>query len=48
MFEIGTASDYRDLLALKEVEAVYCAVPHSLHQELYTASIQSGKHLLGE
>ena len=41
-------SDYRDLLALKEVEAVYCAVPHSLHQELYTAIIRSGKHLLGE
>jgi predicted dehydrogenase len=40
--------DYRELLANREVEAVYCAVPHSLHQELYCAAITAGKHLLGE
>jgi len=41
-------SDYRELLALEEVEAVYAAVPHNLHQEIYGATIRSGKHLMGE
>jgi predicted dehydrogenase len=40
--------DYRALLANPQVEAVYCAVPHHLHQELYTAAITGGKHLMGE
>ena len=31
-----------------EVEAVYCAVPHNLHQEIYCAAIEAGKHLMGE
>jgi predicted dehydrogenase len=43
-----SAADYRELLANPEVEAVYCAVPHNLHQELYGAIIAAGKHLLGE
>ncbi|MFC4778724.1 Gfo/Idh/MocA family protein [Paenibacillus sp. GCM10023252] len=43
-----TYTDYRELLANPEVDAVYCAVPHHLHQDLYTAIIRSGKHLLGE
>jgi predicted dehydrogenase len=30
------------------VEAVYIAVPHHLHAELYTAALHAGKHLLGE
>jgi predicted dehydrogenase len=41
-------SDYEELLADESVEAVYCAVPHHLHEELYTAVVGSGKHLLGE
>jgi predicted dehydrogenase len=41
-------SDYREMLALEEVDAVYCAVPHHLHEEIYTAVVNSGKHLLGE
>ncbi|MFZ4616481.1 MAG: Gfo/Idh/MocA family protein [Rectinemataceae bacterium] len=41
-------SDYRELLALPEVEAVYCAVPHSLHEAMYIDIIRAGKHLLGE
>ena len=41
-------SDYNELLANDEVEAVYIAVPHNLHQELYCAAIEAGKHLLGE
>lgn len=43
-----STGDYRELLANDEVEAVYCAVPHNLHQELYCAVIGAGKHLLGE
>jgi predicted dehydrogenase len=41
-------SDYRELLANPGVEAVYCAVPHNLHRELYVAALDAGKHLLGE
>ena len=41
-------SDYRELLADDSIEAVYCAVPHHLHQEIYTACLRAGKHLLGE
>lgn len=41
-------SDYRELLADDAVEAVYCAVPHNLHEEIYVAVLEAGKHLLGE
>ena len=41
-------TDYKELLANKEVEAVYCAVPHHLHREIYCAIIESGKHLMAE
>jgi len=41
-------TDYRELLANDEVDAVYCAVPHNLHEETYCAVIESGKHLFGE
>lgn len=40
--------DYRELAACDKVEAVYCAIPHHLHAEVYTAIIEAGKHLLGE
>ncbi len=40
--------DYRVLLSQADVEAVYCAVPHHLHEELYSAIIKAGKHLMGE
>lgn len=49
---VGTVSlattDYRELLADPNVEAVYCAVPHNLHEQLVVDIIQAGKHLLGE
>jgi predicted dehydrogenase len=45
--EIAT-DNYRDLLSGDRIDAVYCAVPHNLHEEYYTAVITSGKHLLGE
>lgn len=41
-------SDIREILADPEVEAVYCAVPHNLHQKFYVDIINSGKHLMGE
>lgn len=41
-------SDYRELLANSEVEAVYIAVPHHLHEEFYCAALNAGKHLMGE
>ena len=41
-------ADYRELLADESVEAVYCAVPHRLHEEVYLACLGAGKHLLGE
>lgn len=40
--------DYHELLKNPEVEAVYCAVPHHLHAQVYTDVIRAGKHLLGE
>ena len=41
-------TDYHQLLADPGVDAVYCAVPHVLHAEMYTEIIRAGKHLLGE
>lgn len=40
--------DYRELLERTDVEAVYCALPHNLHGQVYSDIIRSGKHLLGE
>jgi len=41
-------TDYKQVLASQDVDALYIAVPHHLHQEMYVAAIESGKHLLGE
>ncbi|OHE70304.1 MAG: oxidoreductase [Treponema sp. GWB1_62_6] len=41
-------TDYRVLLESPDIDAVYCAVPHHLHEEMYSAVIRSGKHLMGE
>lgn len=41
-------ADYREVLKAPFVDAVYCAVPHSLHEELYVAIVEAGKHLMGE
>ncbi len=40
--------DYHDLLSPGKVDAIYCAVPHHLHESIYTDIIKSGIHLLGE
>ena len=41
-------TDYHERLQNPDVEAVYCAVPHNLHEQFYCDIIESGKHLLGE
>jgi predicted dehydrogenase len=43
-----TTKDYRRLLGNPAVDAVYVAVPHHLHEEIYCAAIEAGKHLMGE
>lgn len=43
-----TTTDFRDLLANPEIDAIYCAVPHVLHADIYTQILAAGKHLLGE
>jgi predicted dehydrogenase len=41
-------TDYRELLNREDIDAIYCAVPHNLHEQLYTDIIRAGKHLLAE
>ena len=43
-----TYTDYREMLKNPEIDAVYCAVPHLLHKQMYVDIIESGKHLMGE
>ncbi len=43
-----TTADYHDLLNSSEIDAIYCAVPHNLHAQVYCDIITAGKHLLGE
>ena len=40
--------DHLELIRNPEVEAVYCAVPHNLHEQFYGDIISAGKHLMGE
>jgi predicted dehydrogenase len=39
---------YQDLLDSRDIEAIYCAVPHNLHEKIYGDVIRAGKHLMGE
>lgn len=41
-------TDYRQLLARDDVDAIYCALPHNLHSQFYCDIIRAGKHLMGE
>ncbi len=43
-----TTSEYTDLLDDEEIDGIYCAVPHNLHEQVYVDAISAGKHLLGE
>lgn len=40
--------DYHELLSNDEIDFIYCAVPHNLHERIYSDIIRAGKHLLGE
>ena len=40
--------DYHDLLNSSDIEAIYCAIPHNLHEQVYIECIEAGKHLFGE
>ena len=41
-------NDYHGLLKNPDVDAVYIAVTHNLHEEFYLAALAAGKHLMGE
>jgi len=41
-------TDYRELLDSPEIDIVYIAVPHNLHEEIYVAAAEAGKDILGE
>ncbi|WP_209123962.1 Gfo/Idh/MocA family protein [Alkalihalobacillus sp. BA299] len=41
-------NDYKELLEQNDIDAIYCAVPHHLHEQIYTDIVRAGKHLLGE
>ncbi|MCI0158056.1 Gfo/Idh/MocA family oxidoreductase [Leifsonia shinshuensis] len=43
-----TTTDYAELLANPEVDVVYVAVRHDLHEQIYTDVIRAGKDLLAE
>lgn len=44
--EVST-EDYRQVLS-SDVDVVYIAVPHDLHEQIYTATARAGKAFLGE
>ncbi len=41
-------TNHRELLALDDVDVVYAAVPHHLHEEIYLDVLRAGKDLLAE
>lgn len=41
-------NDYKEMLKNPEIDAIYCAVPHHLHAQVYCDIINAGKHLIGE
>jgi predicted dehydrogenase len=40
--------DYRDLIKRDDIDVIYVAVPHHLHEEIYTQVLAGGKDLLAE
>jgi predicted dehydrogenase len=41
-------ADYHELLRSPDVDVVYVAVPHNLHEKIYTDVLKAGKDLLAE
>lgn len=46
--EIFLTQDYGDLLQRPDVEVVYVAVPHHLHEKIYSEVLAAGRDLLAE
>lgn len=42
------STDYKDLLSNPDIDAIYCALPHVLHDQVYPEILAAGKHLFGE
>jgi len=40
--------DWRELVASDDVDVLYIAVPHNLHEEIYIAAAQAGRDYMGE
>ena len=45
---IDSYTEYSELLSRPDVEAIYCAVPHNLHEQIYLHILAAGKHLFAE
>ena len=45
---VRSYTDYEDLLADKEIDAVDISLPHYLHRDAIVAAAQAGKHLMSE
>ena len=45
---VDTVADHTELLARDDVEVVYAAVPHDLHERIYLDVLAAGKDLLAE
>jgi predicted dehydrogenase len=41
-------TNYQELLARDDIDAIYCAIPHHLHTQVYCDIVRAEKHLLGE
>lgn len=41
-------TDYHELLADPDVDVIYCAIPHHLHEKIYLDVLAAGKDLLAE
>lgn len=46
--DVGIFTDYRDLLACTDVWAVIVSTPPPFHEEIVTAALESGKHVICE
>lgn len=41
-------SEWRELVDSEDIDVLYIAVPHQLHEEIYTAAAEAGRDFLGE
>lgn len=41
-------SDYRELLNKPDIDAIYVAVPHSMHEQVCVDALRAGKHVICE